>query len=264
MSAPGLVFYPKSHRYKLDGAWVPGVTTIISGGLPKDALKFWAAKSVAEFVAGHPDLTEEMKRMGGYGPTVAFLKEVPFQQRDDAAVRGTDVHDIAEKLAHGEEVDVPEHLSGYVSACVDFLDDWGLVPLVTEKACASRKWQHAGKFDFIGTVKDGRTLIGDWKTTSSGIWPETCLQLAAYRHSEFYADEDGTEHPMPEVDGAIGVHLRDDGYSVYNMRADESVYRSFLHVAWVSRMAKEMKRKDDWVTPVATPSATTDVQGETA
>lgn len=26
----GLVFYPKSHRYKLDGAWVPGVTRLIS------------------------------------------------------------------------------------------------------------------------------------------------------------------------------------------------------------------------------------------
>ena len=31
MSAPtrGLKFYPSSHRYKLDGEWVPGVTTII-------------------------------------------------------------------------------------------------------------------------------------------------------------------------------------------------------------------------------------------
>ena len=118
---------------------------------------------------------------------------------------------------------------------------YGLEPVLTERPCASRKWQHAGKFDFIGRTRDGRTVIGDWKTSASGIWPETCLQLAAYRHSEFYVDEDGTEHPMPEVDGAIGVHLRDDGYSVFDMRADEDVYKAFLHVQYVARTAADMK-----------------------
>ena len=237
----GLVFYEKSHRYKLDGQWVQGVTTLIGNGLPKKALMYWSAKTVAEFVANHPDLTEEMKRMGGVGPTVAFLKEVPWQKRDTAAVKGTEVHDLAERLVHGEEVDVPEHLAGYVNSCVQFLDDWGLEPVLTERPCASRKWQHAGKFDFIGRTRDGRTVIGDWKTSASGIWPETCLQLAAYRHSEFYVDEDGTEHPMPEVDGAIGVHLRDDGYSVFDMCADEDVYKAFLHVQYVARTAADMK-----------------------
>ena len=28
-----------SHRYRLDGKWVPSVTTIIDAGLPKPALK---------------------------------------------------------------------------------------------------------------------------------------------------------------------------------------------------------------------------------
>ena len=51
----GLVFYPKSHRYKLDGAWVPGVTTLIGKGLPKPALPYWAARTVAEWVADNPD-----------------------------------------------------------------------------------------------------------------------------------------------------------------------------------------------------------------
>ena len=67
----GLVFYPKSHRYKLDGQWVPGVTTLIGKGLPKPALPYWSAKTVAEWVADNPDLTEDLKRMGGRGPAVA-------------------------------------------------------------------------------------------------------------------------------------------------------------------------------------------------
>jgi hypothetical protein len=200
-----------------------------------------------------------MKQLGGYNPTVAFLKEIPFQWSKDAAVRGTDVHTFAERLSRGEEVDVPDRLAGYVSACVDFLDDWQLQPTLTERPCASRRWNHAGTFDFIGHVKDGRLLIGDWKTTVSGIWPETCLQLAAYRYSEFYVTPNGDEAPMPVVDGAIGVHLRDDGgYSVYEMRADEATYKAFLHVAWVARTASEMKKKEDWMTLVETLEETPD------
>lgn len=252
MSKQGLVFYEKSHRYRLDGAWVPGVTTIIGNGMPKKALMYWSARTVAEFVADNRADVERFWDLGR-GPMVAALKETPWQKRDTAAVRGTDVHDLAEKLLHGEEVDVPEHLSGYVTSCVDFLDDWGLVPDLTERPCASRRWRHAGKFDFIGKVRDGRTLIGDWKTTASGIWPETCLQLAAYRYSEFYIDDDGTETDVPQVDGAIGVHLRDDGYSVYEMRADYDTYKAFLHVAYVARIAGEMKAKDEWLREIEPP-----------
>ena len=87
-----LVFYPKSHRYRLDGDWVPGVTTLIGKGLPKPALPYWAARTVAEWVVGNPDLTEEIKRLGGGRPAVAFLKELPWHKRDEAAIRGTDVH----------------------------------------------------------------------------------------------------------------------------------------------------------------------------
>lgn len=246
----GLVFYPKSHRYKLDGTWCPGVTTILSNGLPKKALMYWSARTVAEYVADHEADVESLRRMGR-GPMVAALKETPWHKRDTAAVRGTEVHALAERLVHGEEVEVPEHLAGYVTACVDFLDDWGLVPDLTERPCASRKWRHAGTFDFIGTVKDGRRLIGDWKTTASGIWPETTLQVNAYGHSEFYTDEDGSEHPIPAVDGAIGVHLREDGYSVHPLRYDEQVYNAFLHIGHVANTARQMK--DGWVLDAAEP-----------
>lgn len=261
MTKQGLVFYEKSHRYKLDGTWCPGVTTIIGKGLPKKALMYWSARTVAEFVADNRADVERFWDLGR-APMVGFLKEVPWQKRDTAAVKGTEVHDLAEQLLHGDEVDVPEHLTGYVSACVDFLDDWGLTPDLTERPCASRQWRHAGKFDFIGKARDGRRLIGDWKTSASGIWPETCLQLAAYRNSEFYIDDDGTEHDMPEVDGAIGVHLREDGYSVYEMRADADIYKAFLHVAYVARIADEMK--NGWKSDELNPPTDNDNTGDAA
>lgn len=248
----GLVFYPKSHRYKLDGAWVPGVTTLIGKGLPKPALPYWSAKTVAEWVADNPDLTEDLKRMGGRGPAVAFLKELPWQARDSAAIRGTDVHGLAERLTHGESVDVPEHISGYVQACVDFLDEWGFEADITERPCASRKWGYAGTMDAIGTLRDGRRVIADWKT-SSGVWPEAAVQLSAYRYADFYVDNDGTEQPMPEVDGAIVIHIQDGYYAVHEMTADEATFKAFLHIQYVARVAGEMKA---WVSePLEVPVA---------
>src|SRR5665213_1834664 len=115
----GLVFYPKAHRYKLDGEWVPGVTTII-GVLEKPAIAKWAAGQVAEYVADNREAVGHLYS-AGRGPMVAALKEVPWQKRDDAATRGTTLHDFAERLLHGEQVDVPDALVPVVEAALMFL-----------------------------------------------------------------------------------------------------------------------------------------------
>ena len=205
----GLVFYPKSHRYKLDGAWVPGVTTLIGKGLPKPALPYWSAKTVAEWVADNPDLTEDLKRMGGRGPAVAYLKELPWAKRDEAAIRGTDVHALAERLVHGEEVAVPEHLAAHVQGYVDWLDKSGAEALLTERPVASRQWRYAGTFDLIARM-DGKVWLLDVKT-SSGVYGSTALQLTAYGNAEFYLDQDNTEQPLPAVERYGVLHVTEYG-----------------------------------------------------
>ena len=238
----GLVFYPKSHRYKLDGAWVPGVTTLLGKGLPKPAIPYWAARTVAEWVADNPDLTEDLKRMGGRGPAVAFLKELPWQKRDEAAIRGTDVHALAERIVHGEEVEVPDHLTGYVQGYVDWLDASGFQPILTERSCASRQWGYAGTFDAIGTFGRGplagQTVLADWKT-SSGVYGETALQTATYASAEFYNDTEGHETPMPEVTATGVVHVQ-DGHSelyvlAYTPAEIAEAFKVFTHVAYVAK-----------------------------
>lgn len=236
----GLVFYPKSHRYKLDGQWVPGVTTLIGKGLPKPGIPYWAAKTVAEWVADNPDLTDDLKRMGGRGPAVAFLKEIPWQKRDEAAIRGTDVHALAERIVHGEPVDVPGHLAGHVSGYVDWLDSTGLEPLLTERPVASRKWRYAGTFDLIGKL-DGRLWLLDIKT-SSGVYGSTAIQLTAYGNAEFYLDADDTEQPLPTVERYGVLHVTEYGTTLHYLpeSANEPAWRDFLHVAHVGRRAKEI------------------------
>ena len=235
-----LKFYPASHRYKLDGSWVPGVTTLIGKGLPKPALPYWSAKMVAEWVADNPGLTEDLKRMGGRGPAVAFLKELPWQKRDEAAIRGTDVHALAERIVHGDEVEVPEHLAAHVQGYVDWLDATNVEPLLTERPCASRQWQYAGTFDLIARI-DGVTWMLDVKT-SSGVYGSMALQLAAYANAEFYLDADDAEQPMPPIDRYGVLHVTEAGTALHYLpaSANDSTWKDFLHVAWVGRRAKDI------------------------
>lgn len=235
-----LVFYQKSHRYRLDGSWVPGVTPLIKKGLPKPALPYWSARTVAEWVADNPDLTEELKRLGGRGPAVAYLKELPWQKRDDAAIRGTDVHALAERLAHGEEVEVPEHLAGHVQGYVDWLDANQPEVLLTERPVASRQWRYAGTFDLVAKL-DGVTWLLDVKT-SSGVYGSTALQLTAYGNAEFYLAEDGTEQPLPPIERYGVLHVTEYGTTLHYLptSANEAAWKDFLHVAHVGRRAKDI------------------------
>lgn len=253
-----LKFAEKSHRYWLDGKPIPGVTSLIKGGLPAPALIYWAARSVAEYVADNDDKVEALRAMGR-NSMVAALKEVPWTARDKAGARGTDVHALAEQLVAGVEVDVPEHLAGYVQACVSFLDTWRVEPLLTECSVAHRDHWWAGRFDLIARLPDGRTVLLDWKTTASGIYPETAFQLAAYSHAQFYVTDDDPdiELPLPEIDHCAAVHLREDGYDVIPVVASDDTYKQFRHLAHVARIAKDMKAL---VGTPADPPAT----GETA
>ncbi|HLR86241.1 MAG TPA: hypothetical protein VK059_14900 [Nocardioidaceae bacterium] len=239
-----LVFYPKSHRYKLDGQWVTGVTSLIKGGLPAPALMYWSARTVAEYVADNAEDVDALRRMGR-GPMVQALKEVPWQKRDTAAVRGTEVHDLAERLVNDESVDIPPHLDGYVQSCVRFLDTWQPKTILTERPVAHRAHQWAGKFDYLCELPDGRVILLDWKTTASGIYPETSYQLAAYSHAEFYIDENGDEHSLPEIHGTWAVHLRPDDYDVIPVKGDDAAYKEFRHIAFVAAAAKRAKGDKD-------------------
>ena len=224
MSA-GLVYYPASHRYKLDGEWVPGVTTII-GVLDKPGLRKWAAATVAEYVADNRAAIEHLYA-AGRGPMVAMLKETPWQRRDDAATRGTSFHEYAERIANGEEVDVPEPFVPLVEQALAFFDTYRVTPLLVEAVVGSRDHKYAGKLDLIADSSLGRAIF-DWKSARR-IYPGAAFQMAAYAFADFHGEK-GDEHPLPEVDGAYGVHIRADGYDVVPLRFGRDVFHEFLTI----------------------------------
>jgi hypothetical protein len=241
MTAPekGLRFYPASHRYRLDGKWVDGVTTLIKGGMPAPALMYWSARSVAEYVADEREQIERLWQMGR-SPMVAALKEIPWQARDEAAVKGTDVHMLAEQIVGGEEVDVPEHLVSHVEACVAFLDEWAIKPVLVEESVGSRLQGYAGTLDLVAESCHAPLAIFDYKTGRSGIFPEAAFQENAYAFAEFYGTG-GDEHPLPNLQAAFGVHIRADGWDVYPLEFGMGVFEEFLAIAEVARIAKRAK-----------------------
>lgn len=238
----GLRFYPASHRYKLDGTWVPGVTTIL-GVLDKPGLRKWAASSVAEFVADNPREVDALREMGR-GPMVAALKEVPWQKRDDAATRGTTFHDLAERIANGEEVDVPEPLVPLVEHALDFMEQYDIRPVLNEACVGSREHRYAGKLDLIADSSLGRCIF-DWKS-GKRIYPTFAFQLSAYAFADFHG-ENGNEQPLPPVEAAYGIHVRADGYDVVPLEFGPKVFNEFITIRNTFDINK--RAEGDWRSP---------------
>ena len=242
----GLKFYESSHRYKLDGAWVPGVTTVL-GVLEKPAIPKWAAKSVAQYVAGHRETVEHLWAMGERA-VVDALKGVPWEERDQAAIRGTDVHGFAERIVHGEEVDVPDHLVGHVESCIAFMEEWDIKPVLVEAVVGNRDARYAGKLDLVADHSQGDRAIFDYKTSASGIYKETAFQNVGYAFAEFHG-ENGDETPMADlgIEASYGVHIRADGYDCYPLAFGRDVFEEFLTI----RRAFDINKRanGDWKTP---------------
>ena len=233
------------HTYTLDGVpKIKGVTTMMRGlsGPPESYF--------TSFTAGFA--VDNWDRLATLPPSER-LKEIAGATKarfEGAAVRGTAVHKLAEALAHGEEVAVPEHLAGHVEACIAFLDDYHVQPIATEAALFSRRHQYAGSADLFATavrpLSGTRvTILADWKTNASGPWGSVAFQLAGYRYADFMLSGDGgpdsDEVPVPEVDECWCIWLRADGYDVYVMDATPEIHRQLLYIDQ-ARMADEACR----------------------
>lgn len=250
-----LQFMEKSHRYKMRTpqgvlAHVPGVTTLIGGGIPKPQLNPWYARMVAEFVDQNPLEVERLRSLPPLqhqgrerSALVDALCKVPTAKRDSAAERGTAIHSLAEKVVAGDEVAVPVEHDGEVRGYAEFLDTWDITPLVVEGRGANVEDFYAGTFDLIGTSPhwEGAALI-DLKT-SNGVYGEVALQTAAYARFSFYLDENGEERPMPKIERTFVAHIKPGGTDLYSLcnspAAIDEAYRIFLCAAYIAKTSKK-------------------------
>jgi hypothetical protein len=231
----------RGHRYTLDGKAVPGVTTILSKGLPKPALPYWAAKECARYAADHLDV---LLQLPDTESVFATVKQAPWTQRDTAARRGTEIHALAEQIIQGDTVDVPRELDGYVQGLVDWIDEWEFVPILTEAVLGSREHWYAGTLDAIGAIKGGETILLDWKS-AKGVYGDNALQLAAYAHAEFI--EEGAngkpyEGSVPQVDTLGVVHVTPTGSHLYRVPNPDAAWKQFLAVREVAELVPHIDK----------------------
>lgn len=231
----------RGHSYLLDGAPVESVTRAIGEGYPKPGLINWAFDTASRYAVDHWDELDEL----GPGSRLAEIQKARWGDRDQAAVRGTAVHALAQQLAAGHEVTVPDELIGHVDAYLKFVEEWQPRELLVEQPVFSREFRYGGTLDLIADLRDQHRWLLDWKTSKGEPYPESALQLAAYRYAEFYLDADGAEQPMPRVDRCGIVWLRADGYDLIPVDAGMAAFIAFGQVQQVAAFRAEPRER--WI-----------------
>lgn len=258
-----LVFSPGRHTYSLDGKRVPGVTTVIGKATAKNALAPAAAKETALWAAAN---TEALTSLGA-DAWVTTAAKVYREVWNARAALGTRLHQAAQQLVAGEllvpaDPETGEEWAGDERRMAEhlarFMDDWDVTPMAAERPVFNDQDCWAGTLDLVARMKDKRRWLIDYKTGASGIWPETSVQLAAYRHATHVQVERGpdgelADWPMPQVDECAALWVRPNGYELRPVRADRAVYDVFLSMLPVADWAT-WDRTASVFEPVPVPS----------
>ena len=207
---------------------VPSTTTIIGGGVPKEALRYWAAKMVAEFAYDNVETWPHLKR----ADAVDLLKRAPFRFTEHKAEVGDCVHAAIETyLGRRAIVPMGKVERGYFDGAMAFLVDQEVEVLRAEATVFSRTHGYAGTADlfFRTPVLDGAAVVGDWKTAKA-VYDETGLQLAASAFADFIADPDGhTEIEMPNCEYGVTIRLTTTGnYEAVPFQMTRKLFDIFL------------------------------------
>jgi hypothetical protein len=196
------------------------------------------------------------------GPDLAatnWLKSIPGYQKDIAADLGTRVHMLAEAITFGAIPDMEDDVRPYVDAYLRFLDERQPEFIRVEAMVCNLTHRYAGTLDFIARI-DGILMLVDIKTSKSGVYPETALQLAGLGFAEFMAwAEDTRKHPIPPIDQYVVLHVQphlyqDTGYRLIPYDVNQSTFERFLDAKklweWMQGDAKKVMgqpiEKSEW------------------
>lgn len=228
----------EKHNYFLDGKGpIPSVTTVIKIVDKSGPLIGWAKRITAEAAVRHARELPTWVEDFGQGEAVSMLTKAANVVRDKAANAGSDVHQFAEAIARGQEVEVPEELAPFVAAYRQWLLDFEPDFLAAEEMVCSVTHGYAGTFDAICVIA-GETWLLDYKT-STGVYEETALQLAAYANADFIGRPgDPNRYAIPKVDNYGVVHIRPEGAELvpYDCGGAFEAFLSFKRgLEWRSR-----------------------------
>lgn len=250
-----LVFYEKSHRYRLDGEWVPSVTGVTGKVGDKNGLMNKAVELAATYALNHVDDLKVIDR----DVWLTAVMGAHRREWDRARDNGTMLHAIAETLVNGEPMPtavddkpVPDDVRRMAEQLARFYDAWSVEPVLIEALGYHEEHLYAGKLDLVADLAGTRWLL-DYKTSASGIWPETALQVCAYAHMTHYVDGEA-DRPMADVgiERCGAVAIRPDSWELIPLRTDDAMFGVFLHADAVAQWSR-LRREASVGNPVPAP-----------
>ncbi|MFI0481722.1 hypothetical protein [Actinomadura sp. 9N215] len=230
MTAPAASTITKRGRYYIDtvnGGRYPSVTTVIDTALSKPALNTWYAKQTAERAVDQMAELGRRVRLDGVESAVKWLAAAPRDAARSAAVKGSDLHDLAERHARGEALPVDLHsdVKAMLAHYETFLADWSPEIAHTEMTVLNRTLGYGGTADAVMRLPAyaGLPLVADYKTGRTGPYAEWAVQLAAYAAGECVLTKSDDRRPkihesaMPAVDStrALILRIRPDSYELH-------------------------------------------------
>lgn len=144
-------YFKSRYGYEVGNRWYPKVTAICSTIAKPGLLRYYANQE--NFTAAQENLNQ-------------------------ASDWGTLVHKTVENIFKGEKLKIAPVVLPSVLAFEDWRNQHKVSALDVEKTVVSKDYSYAGTLDVLAEI-DGKTGILDLKT-STGIWDEYSLQLAAY------------------------------------------------------------------------------------
>ena len=198
VASEGLEFDEKTHTYKLNGLVIPSVTTLMK------------VLSDAEYDGVRDGVLE------------------------NAANRGTAVHNAIENYINFGIEDISEELKPYFLAFLRFLSDKQPNILATEKKVYHRFLRYAGTVDFICEI-DGKVYLIDFKTTAVLMKMLTEVQLEAYKKA--------LESHGIKIDAKAVLHLRKDGtYRFVPQENDSECWGVFGSLITINSYIRKYKK----------------------
>lgn len=176
-----LISKGRGHFYRVDGRdfLYPGVTTVL-GVIAKPALIPWAANEAAKKIKAYL-----VQNATGRALTATEIDELVEQGRkahielkDAAADVGTRAHAAINTLIDGGKLDLTDDIKPAVDAFMAFVGESHIKIEHGDRKIASLAHGYGGSLDALG-IENGKLVVVDFKT-SSGIYPEMGLQVAAY------------------------------------------------------------------------------------
>lgn len=222
---------------------IPSVTNIIKLIDKSGPLVGWAKRETASCAVRNLDALLAMREAGGPDAAINWLKTIPDYIRDRAADRGSAIHRIAEQIVRGQKPEIPEELAAHVSAYYEFLREWSPRFLAVEQMVCSLEHGYAGTFDGLAMIGNERWLL-DIKT-STGVYSETALQLAAYGGADFIGHP-GNPHKyrIPPIARFGVIHVVPGGAELVPYAVDHDTFAAFLDTRrvwhWTQGQAKSV------------------------